>query len=252
MLAMFFFLALYMQDILHYTPLQAGLRFLPSTALVMVVAPIAGRLADRVGPRPLMTIGLTLVSLALLWMTQITTHSGYGLLLVSFLLMGAGMGLVMSPMSTAAMNSVEQTKAGVASGILSMVRMVGGTFGVAVMGAIIDTLGRERLAMLLPQVSASERVRLVNALGSGASGSGMPAHIQTAMGQTYVYALSNALYVAGGLALLGALLAWLLVSPASRGVERSATAGHEALTPPEAATREATVTELTGAETLHV
>ncbi len=252
MLAMFFFLALYMQDILHYTPLQAGLRFLPSTALVMVVAPIAGRLADRVGPRPLMTIGLTLVSLALLWMTQITTHSGYGLLLVSFLLMGAGMGLVMSPMSTAAMNSVEQTKAGVASGILSMVRMVGGTFGVAVMGAIIDTLGRERLATLLPQVSASERVRLVNALGSGASGSGMPAHIQAAMGQTYVYALSNALYVAGGLALLGALLAWLLVSPASRGVERRPAAEREALIPPETATTQATVAELTGAETLHV
>ena len=60
------------------------------------------------------------------------------------------MGLVMSPMSTAAMNSVQLTKAGVASGILSMTRMVGSTFGVAVIGAIIATLGRDRLTTLLP------------------------------------------------------------------------------------------------------
>ncbi|MGH2831538.1 MAG: MFS transporter, partial [Solirubrobacteraceae bacterium] len=69
MLAMFFYLALYMQDILHYSPLQAGLRFLPSTVLIMIVAPIAGRLADRIGPRPLMTIGLTLVALSLFLLT---------------------------------------------------------------------------------------------------------------------------------------------------------------------------------------
>jgi hypothetical protein len=159
-----------------------------------------------------MTGGLILVSFALFWMTGITTHSSYGFLSVSFVLMGIGMGCVMSPMSTAAMNSVDRTKAGVASGVLSMTRMVGSTFGVAVMGAIIATLGRSHLSTLLPQLSAGERGRLVNALGSGASGAGLPAHIQTAMSQTYVYALSNALYVAGGMALLGALLAWVLVA----------------------------------------
>src|SRR5208283_3083188 len=100
MLAMFFYLALYMQDILRYTPLQAGLRFLPSTVLVMISGPIAGRLADRVGSRPLMTGGLLAVSFAMFWMTGITTHSGYGYLLVSFIAMGLGIGFVMSPMST--------------------------------------------------------------------------------------------------------------------------------------------------------
>jgi MFS family permease len=219
MLAMFFFLALYMQDILRYTPLQAGLRFLPSTAMVMVIAPIAGRLADRVGPRPLMTGGLVAVSFALLWMTQMTTHTGYGVLLVSFVTMGVGMGFVMSPMSTAAMNSVDRAKAGVASGILSMTRMVGGTFGVAVMGAIIANLGRSHLATLLPQVGSGERSKLVNALGSGAGGGHVPVHVQAALNQTFVYALSNALYIAGGLALLGAVLAWTLVSPHVRAAE---------------------------------
>jgi EmrB/QacA subfamily drug resistance transporter len=212
MFAMFFFLALYMQDVLRYSPLQAGIRFLPSTAMIMIVAPIAGRVTDRIGPRPLMTGGLIGVSFALFWMTGITTHSSYGFLSVSFIVMGIGMGCVMSPMSTAAMNSVNPAKAGVASGVLSMTRMVGSTFGVAVIGAIIATLGRTRLQTLLPHLTSGERGRLVGALGSGASGAGLPAPIRTAMSQTYVYALSNALYVASGLALLGALLAWVLVA----------------------------------------
>ena len=82
----------------------------------------------------------------------------------------------------------------------------------AVIGAIIATLGRTRLQTLLPHLTSGERGRLVGALGSGASGAGLPAQIRTAMSQTYVYALSNALYVASGLALLGALLAWVLVA----------------------------------------
>ena len=219
MLAMFFFLALYMQDILRYTPLQAGLRFLPSTCMIIVIAPIAGRLADRVGPRPLMTGGLVAISVSMFLLTRITVHESYGVLLVSLVLMGLGMGFVMSPMSTAAMNSVDRAKAGVASGILSMTRMVGGTFGVAVMGAIIATLGRSRLASCCRRRAPASAPSSSDALGSGAGGAGLPAHVQAAMSETYVYALSNALYVAAGLALLGALLAWTLVSPHVRAAE---------------------------------
>ena len=145
MLAQFFFLALYMQNILHYSPLQAGIRFLPSTLVIIVMGPIAGRLTDRIGPRPLMTAGLLVVASALFIQSRLTVHTGYGLLLPGFVLMGVGMGLVMSPMSTAAMNAVDRTKAGVASGVLSMSRMVGGTFGVAVMGALVATIGRSQL-----------------------------------------------------------------------------------------------------------
>ena len=217
MLAMFFFIALYMQDILHLSPLQTGLRFLPATVLIMITGPIAGRLADRVGPRSLMTLGMLAVSFSLIWMTGITTHSSYGFLVVSFLALGVGMGLVMSPMSTAAMNAVDQSKAGVASGILSMIRMVGGTFGVAVVGAVIATLGREHLAMLLPHVSAATRSSLVGALGSGSGTShgSLPATIELASARTFVYSLSRAFYFTSGLALLGAVLAWVLIIPRS-------------------------------------
>ncbi|MHB8533674.1 MAG: MFS transporter, partial [Solirubrobacteraceae bacterium] len=91
MLAMFFFLALYMQNIRGYSPLQAGVRFLPSTVMIVLLAPVAGRLADRVGPRPLMTFGLLCVSGSLFWQSHLSISSGYGSLLPGFVLMGIGM-----------------------------------------------------------------------------------------------------------------------------------------------------------------
>ena len=145
MLSMFFFMALYMQNILEYSPLEAGVRFLPSTMVIIVTAPIAGRLTDRIGAKFPIAIGLTLVAIALYIQTTITIDTTYQHLLPAFVLMGVGIGLTMSPMSTAAMNSVSEVKAGVAAGILSMSRMVGGTFGVAAVGALFANLTDSRL-----------------------------------------------------------------------------------------------------------
>ena len=211
MLAMFFFMALYMQNVLGYSPLEAGVRFLPSTMMIMFIAPLAGRLTDRVGPRPLMTFGLLCVSGAVFWQSHMTVDSGYTSLLPGFVLMGIGMGFVMSPMSTAAMNSVEQTKAGVASGILSMNRMVGGTFGVAILGAMVSTLGRSRLDQLLPALPESARARLASGLGSGADLRGVPEHIVQASQSAFVYALQYGLRLSAAVALLGAVLAWRMI-----------------------------------------
>jgi EmrB/QacA subfamily drug resistance transporter len=211
MLAMFFFLALYMQNIRGYTPLQAGVRFLPSTLMIIVVAPLAGRLADRVGSRPLITFGLLCVSGALFWQSHLTVSSGYGALLPGFMLMGLGMGFVMSPMSLAAMNAVDRTKAGVASGILSMNRMVGGTFGVAILGALVATLGRSKIDQLLPQLPDAARSRLAGALGSGGVQHGVPARVVDAAQQAFVYALHYGLLLGSGVALLGALAAFALI-----------------------------------------
>ena len=183
MLAVFFFVALYMQNILGYSPLEAGVRFLPSTVLIIVTAPIAGRLADRIGPRRLIVTGLLLLAVSLYIQTHITVDSGYGLLLAAFMVMGVGIGLTMSPMSTAAMNAVEVTKAGVASGILSMSRMVGGTFGVAAIGALFQGVTRDDLApeaRLPPRRPAREARRGGGLLGHqghrapGGPGGGAP------------------------------------------------------------------------------
>jgi EmrB/QacA subfamily drug resistance transporter len=211
MLAMFFFLALYMQNIRGYSPLEAGVRFLPSTVMIIIIAPLAGRLADRVGSRPLITFGLLAVSGALFWQSHLTVSSGYGALLPGFMLMGVGMGFVMSPMSLAAMNAVDRAKAGVASGILSMNRMVGGTFGVAILGALVATLGRSKIDELLPQLPDATRAKIAGGLGSGGVAHGVPARVTDAAQQAFVYALHYGLLLGAGVALLGALAAFTLI-----------------------------------------
>jgi EmrB/QacA subfamily drug resistance transporter len=221
MFAQFFFITIYMQNILHYSPLETGLRFLPSTLVIIVMGPLAGRLTDKVGPRPLMTLGLVTVSAAVFVQSHITAHSGYGLLLPGFILMGLGMGLVMSPMSTAAMNAVDRTKAGAASGVLSMSRMIGSTFGVAVMGALVATIGRSKIDELLPQLSSHARATIANGISSGGSFAGhhVSAQIVSASREAFVSALGTGLTVGAGVTLFGAIVAWILIEPRRKQVE---------------------------------
>jgi EmrB/QacA subfamily drug resistance transporter len=210
MLAMFFFLALYMQNIRGYSPLQAGVRFLPSTVVIILIGPIAGRLSDRIGPRPLMTSGLLLVAGSLFWQGHLAPDTSYGFLVGAFVLMGLGMGFVMSPMSTAAMNAVDQAKAGVASGVLSMSRMVGGTFGVAAMGALITGLGRSKLDELLPALPAGRRAQLADSLGAG--GAHVGGRVGAAVQDAFVAALNDGLRIASIVTVFGAVLAWILIA----------------------------------------
>jgi EmrB/QacA subfamily drug resistance transporter len=159
MLGVFFFLALYMQDILGYSPLEAGVRFLPSTLMIVGVAPVAGRLADRFGPRWLIAAGLGIVAASLYSFSGLAVDSSYLDLLPGFMLLGIGIALTMSPMTSAAMNAVAVEKAGIASGVLSMFRMVGGSLGVAVTGAIFQgSVGTTNFAEASPQ-------QFVDALG---------------------------------------------------------------------------------------
>jgi EmrB/QacA subfamily drug resistance transporter len=225
MLAMFFFMALYMQNILGYSPLEAGIRFLPSTAVIMVAAPIAGRLTDRIGARYPIAFGLSLASVALYLQSQITVHSGYGHLLPTFIMMGLGVGFVMSPMSTAAMNSVEVTKAGGASGILSMSRMVGGTFGVAAVGAVFQSLSDSKLHSKLADVpiTASQKSWFVDNLGSGAVNSRLDqlppatAHeVGTAMRETFVSSLSSSMRLSAAVAAAGVAIALIGIKSVRR------------------------------------
>jgi hypothetical protein len=121
------------------------------------------------------------------------------------------MGLIMSPMSTAAMNAVDPAKAGVASGVLSMSRMVGGTFGVAAMGALIAGLGRHKIDETLPQLPDQARHDLADGLGAGATGGTGAVH--DAVQQAFLYALNDGLRLAAIVSAAGALAAWLLIAP---------------------------------------
>ena len=213
MLAMFFFLALYMQNILGYSPLEAGIRFLPSTVVIIFVAPVAGRLADRIGPRSLMVAGMVIVAVSLLWQSRIEVDTSYAFLAPAFVLMGLGMGMVMSPMSMAAMNAVDRSKAGVASGTLSMFRMVGGTFGVAALGALVASVGRHDLEQSLPAVSEGTHERLAEGLGSGAGLDGASPQVVEAARAAFVDALGTGLTISAIAVAVAAVIAWFLISP---------------------------------------
>jgi EmrB/QacA subfamily drug resistance transporter len=178
-LAMFgvlFFVSLYMQNVLGYSAVQAGAAFLPMTLLIVFVAPIVGRLSDRIGSRSLMTVGMAVVAAQLFYFSRLGVHENYWALVPGLLLGGIGMPSVMTPASAAAMSGVSVDKAGVGSAVLNTSRQVGGSLGIALMGAIM----------------AHEIA------GSRASAA-------------FVHGLSIALVVAGVIALAGAVVAATLV-----------------------------------------
>jgi EmrB/QacA subfamily drug resistance transporter len=167
MMGTFFFMAIYMQDILGYGALEAGIRFLPTTMVIAVIAPIAGRLSDRLGPAVPMSTGLAVLGVSMFLFAGVNTATTYAGLVVPFVLMGIGIALVMSPMSTAAMNAVSVQKAGVASGVLQMSRMIGASVGVAATGAIFQSqLGSGFDPAQLAAAPEQARAAFVDALGS--------------------------------------------------------------------------------------
>ncbi|HET7568056.1 MAG TPA: MFS transporter [Gaiellaceae bacterium] len=137
MFGVFFFVSLYVQNILGYSPTKAGAVFLPMTILIILVAPVAGRMSDRIGSRWLMGGGMTLLGGSLLLYQRVGVHSDFWTLLPAMLLGGVGMAMTMSPMTSAAMGAVPVDKAGVGSGVLNSFRQVGGSLGIALIGAIL-------------------------------------------------------------------------------------------------------------------
>ena len=138
MFAMFLYETLYLQDVLGYGPLQAGLRFLPITLLSFFVAPVAGRLSVAVPVRMLLGAGMLLVSGGLLAMTAVDANSGWTTLIPGFLLAGFGVGLVNPPLASTAVGVVDVARSGMASGINNTFRQVGIATGIAGLGAVFQ------------------------------------------------------------------------------------------------------------------
>ncbi len=146
MFGVFFFMSIFVQRILGYSPVEAGAIFLPMTVLIILIAPPAGKLSDKVGSRWLMAGGLTLVGGSLVIFSRLGVDSGFWDMLPGLLVGGAGMASVMTPMSAAVMSSVPVDKAGVASGVLNTSRQIGGALGIAMMGALLTSRESSALA----------------------------------------------------------------------------------------------------------
>jgi EmrB/QacA subfamily drug resistance transporter len=137
MFGIFVFFPIYMQSFRGWSPTQAGAALLPWTLMIVIFAPIAGKLSDRLGSRWLMAGGMTTVAVCCLLLSRISLTSSFWEMFPAFILGGLGMSFVMTPMSAAAMGAVSVDKAGVASGVLNTFRQVGVALGIGIMGAII-------------------------------------------------------------------------------------------------------------------
>jgi EmrB/QacA subfamily drug resistance transporter len=137
MFGVFFYNSLFIQNIMGYSAVQTGATFLPMTMLIILVAPVAGKFSDHVGSRWLMSGGMVLLSASLFLFSRLDAGSNFWDLLPGLIVGGFGMALVMTPTTAAAMGSVPVDKAGVGSAVLNSMRQVGGSLGIAVMGAIV-------------------------------------------------------------------------------------------------------------------
>jgi EmrB/QacA subfamily drug resistance transporter len=188
MFGVFFFVSLYMQGILGYSAVEAGAAFLPMTVLIILIAPIAGKTSDRVGSRWLMTSGMILVAVQLLYFSRLDEHASYLDLLPALIVGGMGMALVMTPSAAAAVRALPVDKSGVGSAVLNAFRQVGGSIGIALMGAI---MAHEVGGLKGPEVFRD------------------PAR--------FVDGFSTALTVAAVIALAGAVVSFVLVRPHELG-----------------------------------
>jgi EmrB/QacA subfamily drug resistance transporter len=137
-----FLLSQFFQTAQGYSPLEAGLRVLPWTAMPMLVAPIAGALSDRIGGRPFLAGGLALQALGLAWIAAVSEPDvGYATLVGPFIVSGIGMGLFFAPVANVVLSAVGARDEGKASGASNAIREVGGVFGVAVLASIFARTG---------------------------------------------------------------------------------------------------------------
>jgi EmrB/QacA subfamily drug resistance transporter len=182
--SMFFFISLYLQQVLGYDPLKAGLSYVPLSVLIIVSAGVASNLVTRIGFKPVMVTGMLFVAAGLLWFTQVSAPGGTYVADVLFpsMLVAVGLGLSFVTTTIAAVTGVEPARAGLASGLINTTQQVGGALGLAITATVANSTTRDAFA-------SGERVKVV-ALTQG---------------------FQDAFLVCAGLALLGAFLAATLI-----------------------------------------
>jgi MFS family permease len=235
--ALVLYITLYLQDILGYSAFQAGLRFLPLTLLVLLAAPIAGRLSAHVPLRLLLSVGLTLVGLGLALMTRVGASSGWTVLLAGFVVAGAGSGLTNPPRASAAIGSVPEAKTGVGSGVNNTALQVGLAAGIAGLGAVFQSRVHDvltgQLAATVPQLGARAHTVVHQAMGGNAPAAlrSLPPSLRPpvahALRVAFVSGFDRILWIAAVVGFAGAVLSLLLVR--QRDLEHASETGRDQL-----------------------
>ncbi len=170
MFGMFFFLTQFVQDVLGFTPLQAGLAFVPMTAALLAMSRLAPRLVPRFGGKPLLVGGLIPVVVGMAWLSQVTPGTTYfpGIL-IPMLLLGTGMGFAFVPLTMASLAGVPPQDPGAAASMVNVMQQVGGALGLAILVTIYGSARRAAASHPLPGASALEQARHVLVHGMATS-----------------------------------------------------------------------------------
>jgi EmrB/QacA subfamily drug resistance transporter len=206
MFAMFFYLSLYLQDILGYSPFKAGLRFLPLTLLVFFIPAATRGMAERVAPRVMLGSGLALVSLGLFLMHGIDADASWTTLLPGLLVAGVGIGLANPAIGSTALGVVEPTRSGMASGFSNTCRLGGVAVGVAGLGAVFEHRIETKLAELAPRAPSG----VSDTVASGGTHEVGP-RLADAAQQAFISGLNEILLVGAATLLVGAVAAFALI-----------------------------------------
>jgi len=219
--ALFLYLTLYLQNYLGYSPLQAGLRYLPITLVPFLVAPLAVALMGRVRARVLMAISLALVGGGLLLMSGLTASDGWTALLPGFIVAGIGVGLLNPVIADVAVSVVAKERSGMAAGINDTFRQVAIAVGVAAWGAIFLGRGAAKISALTagtPAATGGHPRELIEAASGGTLAQalqsvphGTRALVENATRQGFLSGLDTILVIGSLLAFAGAALALWLV-----------------------------------------
>jgi EmrB/QacA subfamily drug resistance transporter len=218
--AMFLYLVLYLQDLLGYSALDTGVRFLIVSGAMLVAATVSGRLSERVPVRWLIGPGLLLVGLGLFLMSGLTAGSQWTHLIPGFIVAGIGAGMVNPPLASTAIGVVPPERAGMASGVNSTFRQVGLAMSIAALGTIFISSLQHQLGRALAVVPPlhSHAHQIVTALRQGQGGEALgsvPGNLRQplehAIRSSFSGSLNELLVVSGSLALVGAVASFLLI-----------------------------------------
>ena len=221
--AVLFFIPLYLQEFLGYDPLEAGFLLLPASATMMIGMPLGARLFDRIGPLPPIVGGMAISGVGMLLLSGIDESTEYSDLWFPLGLEGLGLGVALTPMNLAALNAMPRRVHGAVGGILAMLSGLGGTFGVAVSGAVNESLQHDRTVsnaadagVTISESTATTLDGLLSGTPSATTAlNSFPADqratVTNAVHEAFTSALGTTMLLSFGVTVVGIILALLLI-----------------------------------------
>jgi EmrB/QacA subfamily drug resistance transporter len=207
--------AVWVQTVLGFDPIDSGLSLLPLTIPLLFVAPVVGRVYDRIGPRGLVSGGCLLVAASLFWSAALLSKQSYEWLIPGYLAMGIGIGMVMSPTNTDALNTAPPKDRGEASGVIQTLRQVGGAVGLALMGTVVNNVQQDHITSFVTanpdQAGAVQNLLTHPETPSAAAKAGISPSVLSAVHDAVTAATSASYWVAGGVMAAAVLAAYALL-----------------------------------------